>query len=66
MKIWAPLTVLVGGPIIGAVVGLTGAGLQFPADPTGRGAPGDGFGLFLGVLIGWASLASFLWYQLPG
>ena len=52
MKIWKALTVLVVGPIVGAVVGLIGAGFAIPADPTGRGTPGDGLGLFLGMLVG--------------
>ena len=52
MKIWKALTVLVGGPILGAVLGFIGAGLLLPPDPTGSGAPGNGFLLILGMLIG--------------
>jgi hypothetical protein len=44
--------VLVLGPAAGTVIGLMVAGLLLPPDPTGRGAPGDGFALFLGAGIG--------------
>lgn len=52
MKIWKALIVLLVGPIIGAVVGLIGAGFEIPSDPTGRGTPGDGIGLILGMVMG--------------
>ncbi len=52
MKIVKVLAVLVGCPIIGAAVGAVIALLLLPPDPTGRGAPGDGFLIFLCVGVG--------------
>ena len=43
MRIVKVVCVLVGCPIIGAVAGFVIAGFLLPPDPTGRGAPGDGF-----------------------
>jgi len=43
VRIVKVVCVLVGCTIIGAVAGFVIAGFLLPPDPTGRGAPGDGF-----------------------
>ena len=52
MKVLKVVGVLLGSAIIGAMAGFIVAGLMLPADPTGRGAPGDGFLILLGMGFG--------------
>jgi hypothetical protein len=52
MNLWKRLTMLAVSPMISALVGFVFAGLLLPPDPTGRGAPGDGFVLIMGTFYG--------------
>jgi len=56
------LAILVSGPIVGALIGSVVATFYLPPDPTGHGAPGDGFLIILysglGLLFG--ALASLI------
>ena len=52
MRVLKVITILVVGPALGVVVGLIVGGLLLPSDPTGRGAPGDGFLIILCAAVG--------------
>jgi len=52
MRLLKVIAILVIGPVLGVVFGLIVGGLLLPSDPTGRGAPGDGFLVILCTAIG--------------
>ena len=52
MRLFKVIGILVVGPMLGAVSGFIVGGLLLPPDPTGRGAPGDGFLIMYCVGIG--------------
>lgn len=54
MRFLKVIGILLIGPVFGAVSGFIAGGLLLPPDPTGRGAPGDGFLIILWVGIGLA------------
>ena len=51
MKIFKVLCILLFGPVLGMGIGFLAAVLLLSPDPSGRGAPGDGFLIigFVGV-----------------
>jgi len=54
MRLPKVIGILLGGPVLGVVSGFVVGGLLLPPDPTGRGAPGDGFLIMLCIGIGLA------------
>ena len=54
MRLFKVICVLVVGPVLGVISGFIVGSLLLPADPTGKGAPGDGFVIIISVLIGLA------------
>jgi len=54
MRLLKVIGILVTGPVLGVVSGLIIGGLLLPPDPTGRGAPGDGFLIMLCAGMGLA------------
>lgn len=52
MRVLKVIAILVVGPLLGVVFGLILGGLLLPPDPSGRGAPGDGFLVMLCAGIG--------------
>lgn len=69
MRIIKTLAVLGGFAVPGTAVGFIIGGLLLPPDPTGRGAPGDGFlilycmaiGLIISVSIAVIVAMQFIW-----
>jgi|HubBroStandDraft_4_1064222.scaffolds.fasta_scaffold301273_2 hypothetical protein len=59
MKILKVICIMLFGPVLGMGIAFLAASLLLPPDPSGRGAPGDGFliigfvgvGLVVGVVI---------------
>ena len=51
MRIVKTLSLLIMGPVLGAIVGFVIGGLLLPSDPSGRGSPGDGFLILM--CVGW-------------
>lgn len=54
MRLLKVIGILVIGPVLGMVSGCIVGGLLLPPDPTGRGAPGDGFLIMLCIGISFA------------
>ena len=51
MKIFKVICIMLFGPVLGMGIAFLAAALLLPPDPSGRGAPGDGFLIigFVGV-----------------
>jgi hypothetical protein len=56
-RIAKALAIFVVGSVVGVIAGFIVAGVLLPSDPTGRGAPGDGFLIIL--CVGTALAISF-------
>jgi hypothetical protein len=54
MRLLKVIGILLIGPVLGVVSGFIVGGLLLPPDPTGRGAPGDGFLIMFSIGIGLA------------
>jgi hypothetical protein len=60
MKILKVICIMLFGPVLGMGIAFLAASLLLPPDPSGRGAPGDGFliigfvgvGLVVGLVVG--------------
>jgi hypothetical protein len=73
MKLVKVVAVILVGPVIGLVLGLFLGSFFLPSDPTGHGAPGDGFLLILTggagfIVFGIASVlfAARIWRRSSG
>jgi hypothetical protein len=73
MKILKVIAVVLIGPIVGLLLGFFLGSLFLSPDPTGHGAPGDGFLLiltggvgFIVFFIGSALFAARIWRRSPG
>ena len=59
MKIFKVICIMLFGPVLGVGIAFLAEALLLPPDPSGRGAPGDGFliigfvgvGLVVGIVI---------------
>lgn len=72
MKVVKVIAVVLIGPIVGLMLGFFLGSLFLPSDPTGHGAPGDGFLLilmgvagFIVFFIGSALFAVRMWRRSP-
>ena len=54
MRLLKVIGTLLGGPLLGVVSGFVVGSLLLTPDPTGRGAPGDGFLIMLCIGVGLA------------
>ena len=54
MRVLKVVVVMVIGPLMGLLAGFIVAGFLLPPDPSGRGAPGDGFLILLCMGISFA------------
>ena len=52
MRIFKVICIMVLGPLLGIGVASLTAALLLPSDPSGRGAPGDGFMIFYCLGVG--------------
>jgi hypothetical protein len=73
MKIVQIIAVILIGPTVGLILGFFLGSLFLPSDPTGHGAPGDGFLLiltagvgFIVFFIGSALFAAKIWRRSSG
>ena len=62
MKILKVICIMLFGPVLGMGIAFLAASLLLPPDPSGRGAPGDGFLIigFVGVGLGVGVVISLL------